>query len=194
MADDGAERLVNTIVDDARTAAAAIEKEADDSVDATRDRLERDRAELRAATVKRAETSRRAILDRERVNAELEGRKLLLKKRRELLDRAFDAAYAQLIAMDGVSRQNLILRTLMTEADGGETVCPAACDRDAAAEAIKRFAASSGKRAVTLGENADIEAGFILRAEGYVKDCSFAAILNSVREGCEPSVAAALFG
>ncbi len=196
MADIGAERLINSILDDARAAAAATEADAATAIAQINTRLEQDKSDIRTASARRAEAVHASILDRERINAELDGRKLLLQKRRRLMDRAFDEAYASLCSLSGDERYALIRRTLIAEAEGGERVRPAGCDttlvKRAVAE-INPMLAEQGKAPLTVGGTADIEAGFVLVSDRFVKDCSFASLLAAVREDCEPDVVSVLF-
>ena len=54
--------------------------------------------------------------------------------------------------------------------------------------------AQSGRAPLTIAPaDADITGGFILKAAGYEKNCSFAAVLREVRAAEESAVAGILF-
>ena len=81
---------------------------------------------------------------------------------------------------------------------GGEVIAPAQADREIVArllDAINQKLAAAGKAAVELGESVPgISGGFLLKSEGFEKNCSFEAVLRSVREDEETRVAQILFG
>ena len=94
-------------------------------------------------------------------------------------------------------RSALIKALLIREAEGGETIIPAARDeanvKSVLAE-VNAALAESGRAPLTIAPaDADITGGFILKAAGYEKNCSFAAVLREVRAAEESAVAGILF-
>ena len=183
----GAEKLINTIMDEARGHARQIEADAETRVKAINAKLEADRAELAAEFAERAETIRRDTVARAMTNAELESRKALLAKKRGLMDRAFSEAYKRICTLPEDKRSALLLKLLKTECEGGEVIRPA--PREDMAEVV-RLAGMD----LTLGEPEEsIRNGFMIEGKGFVKNCSFTAVLDTARERCEAEVAKLLF-
>ena len=82
------------------------------------------------------------------------------------------------------------MKLLQKEAEGGETVVPAAADR----ELIEKAVASLKSVNLTVSpEDAGIDKGFLLKGNGYEKDCSFRSILTLLRDLEETEVAKLLF-
>lgn len=137
------------------------------------------------------------IMERSRTNASLDARKYALAARRALVDEAFDEAYRKLVAIKGEERAALISKLLSREVEGGETVLPAKADEATAKAAVEKLnptLRAKGLAELTLGSATDkAEAGFILKAEGYEKNCSFASMLLDARTTSESEVAAILF-
>ena len=79
---------------------------------------------------------------------------------------------------------------LRAETEGGEAIVPAANDR----KAIESIVADMPERKLKISkDNASFEGGFLLLAEGYEKDCSFASLLKQIRGEEETNVFKLLF-
>ena len=187
----GAEKLVNTIMDEARAAAKKTEADSALAVAAVRQRLDEGRDEIRAEYAAKAESVRQDTIARALTNAELEARKSLLAKKRALMDRAFAEAYKRICTLPEDRRAALLKKLLLAECEGGETIHPAPREDMAGivAEVSKSFA-----EGLTLGDaDESIRNGFTVEGRGYYKNCSFTAVLEAAKEACETDVAAALF-
>ena len=138
-----------------------------------------------------------AAQEKSRTNAALDSRKYALKVKRALIDEAFALAAERMEQKSDAERSALIKALLIREAEGGETIIPAARDeanvKSVLAEANAALA-ESGRAPLTIAPaDADITGGFILKAAGYEKNCSFAAVLREVRAAEESAVAQILF-
>lgn len=162
-----------------REAILAIEAERDKQLNGQKKTL----AGQRDAAVK-------SMIDGFGTRAALDGRKSALAKKRAVIDEAFSRAYDALLALDAAERGRICLGLLQREAEGGETVAPAAVDRAALQAAL----ATLKEKHLKLSEtDAPIDGGFLLLGKGYQKDCSFTALLDSVRDEEETAVAKLLF-
>ena len=132
MANDtnGLDALVERIISDARSDAEKTLKLAAEQSDEIRRGAEKEAASVRLDGERKRLAAQNAVLERSRTNARLDGRKLMLKKKRELLDAVFDDAYGRFKAMDGDKRRVFLLGLLIREAAGGETVIAAERDRE----------------------------------------------------------------
>ncbi|MDL2235816.1 hypothetical protein LJC07_06685 [Christensenellaceae bacterium OttesenSCG-928-L17] len=185
----GAEALVERILQEARDDAAASLKEAEEACERIRLDAVREAERTAAEATKRREDAVYAILDRSRTNAELSARKQALAKRRKVLDRAFDEAYSRLCELDEEQRARVCLGMLRREAEGGETVVPAARDR----KLIEQLLPKIDVKLVLSKEDAALENGFLLVGDGFEKDCSFLAVLRDIRTAEDANVSAILF-
>ena len=186
----GADRLIASIMEDAQAQADALEAQAAEEAAAIRKKLDEDREKLRKEFSERAEAERADTIRRAVTNAELEGRKELLAKKRELIDRAYSEAYDRLCGMQGAERDRILKKLLRTECEGGETICPASADR----EALSRLVGACGVPGLTLGNTqGGIQGGFVVKGSNFIKDCSFKALMESVRSETLERVAEILF-
>jgi V/A-type H+-transporting ATPase subunit E len=121
-----------------------------------------------------------------------EAQKLLLSKKQELINRAFDEAHARLEALNGTEAAELLSRMAAKEAAGAEEiVLPEKLrSQSASIEAgIKNQIAFTGK--ITFSDA--ISGGLILRRGGVEWNKTFAALIRQYREELEPAVVSALF-
>ncbi len=193
---NGLDALIERILADARKDAEATLSEAQREAQAVMERTDRQVDALKADYERRRIELASAILDTSRTNAQLEGRKAALERRRELIDRAFAAAFEKLCALTGQRRESLLSGLLIREAEGGETVRCAVRDRDVVDGLLQKVNAELSKRGLkplTLGENAPVTGGFILTADKYEKNCSFEALLEDAKATYEGEVAGILF-
>lgn len=183
----GADKLINSILEDAQKEAAAIEAQAEAEVAAIRARLDEGREKLRDEFAERAAKEREDILKRAATNAELDGRKELLSRKRALIDEAYDKAFERLCAFRGEERRAVLKKLIEREASGTEELRPAAADR----EALSALVAGTGLR---LGANAEgISGGFMLVGDNFVKNCSFEALMEDVKSRTLEKAAKILF-
>lgn len=199
MADtnNNADRLIERITGAARDEAAVTLAKAREEIERNALIAQDEIFSIEKGAQARTEREREDILERSRTNAELDARKYALKARREVLDGAFEKAQGMLLALSGDQRRALFERLLASEAEGGESVAVAGADADLVFELINpanEKLQAAGKAALVPGGIAEgIAGGFILRAAGYEKNCSFEALLRDARAAYESEVAAELF-
>ena len=193
----GADALIGRILADAQaeadTALADADKEAERIALIAKDECFRIENETELKTKRLND----AAQEKSRTNAALDSRKYALKVKRALIDEAFALAAERMEQKSDAERSALIKALLIREAEGGETIIPAARDeanvKSVLAEVNAALAQSNRAPLTIAPADADITGGFILKAEGYEKNCSFAAVLREVRAAEESAVAGILF-
>ncbi len=186
----GTNKLVERILADARADAQRTSDEAEQSVRDLTAEGDKLRAEKAEEARRKREIAVSAVRDGCRTRASLEGRKDALRKKRAVIDAAFDAAYDKALAMDEQARKAVCRRMLQSEAEDNETVVPAKADRAALAALLDE---GCGGRLKLANEDAPIDGGFLLKGDGYEKDCSFASLMRQLRDDEETAVAKRLF-
>lgn len=187
---NGADKLITGIIEAARAEAQEIEDQAANEVAAIKAGLSADKERLKDEFALKAQAEREDVLKRAAVNAELDGRRETLKRKHELIDRAYSAAEEKLNSLTGKDREAILLKLLKKECSGFETVRPAEKDR----EALSALIASCGVEGLSLGAPAQgIDGGFLLEGKNYVKDCSFAAFMNEIKADTLKKTASVLF-
>lgn len=191
MNSNGANKLAERILSDARADAERTLSEARASADALRRESEARLQALSADYAAKREAAANALVEGSRTRASLDARKAALAKKRAVIDEAFVRAYQDMCALDVTARGAICRRILEAEAEGGETVVPAAADRDTIAAILRELPDAGLQLSDT---DAAIDGGFLLVGRSYEKDCSFRAILGMLRDSEETNVAGLLFG
>ena len=193
----GADALIGRILADAQaeadTALADADKEAERIALIAKD----ERFRIENETAQKTKRLNDAAQEKSRTNAALDSRKYALKVKRALIDEAFALAAERMEQKSDAERSALIKALLIREAEGGEMIIPAVRDEANAkgmlAE-VNAALAEAGRAPLAIAPaDADITGGFILKAAGYEKNCSFAAVLREVRAAEESAVAGILF-
>lgn len=186
----GANKLAERIVSDAEADRARILAESGETIAEIQLASEKTIASKMEDYAKKRDAAVCALLDGGRTRASLDARKTALTKKRSVIDDVFLRAYTAMLALDERKRTLICENMLSSRAEAGEIVLPSKADR----AGISALFAKGGFAELTLSnEDAKIDGGFLLRGKGYDKDCSFASLLNEVREGEETQVAKLLF-
>lgn len=188
-----------------------------------RQEAEAEAAEIMAAAREKAEKSAEAILKaaRERADAveqaavaeaeEIKRRKMLvaglevrkntLRRKREVLDEAFDLAMKRLCELPPDRYEALLTKLILSAVETGtEKLLVSEKDRamfdQGLLDRLNARLAESGRHAgLTLAkDSAGIKGGAIVLGEKSDVNASFEALLSLTREGAEREVAAILFG
>lgn len=193
----GADALIGRILADAQAEADAALADADKEAERIALIAKDERFRIENETVQKTKRLNDAAQEKSRTNAALDSRKYALKVKRALIDEAFALAAERMEQKSDAERSALIKALLIREAEGGEMIIPAARDEANAkgvlAEANAALAQSNRAPLTIAPADADITGGFILKAAGYEKNCSFAAVLREVRAAEESAVAGILF-
>ncbi|MGI6150903.1 MAG: V-type ATP synthase subunit E [Christensenellales bacterium] len=195
------EKILLKIRQEAEAEAAAIlaaakekaEQSAEAILEAARERAD---AIEKAAVAEAEEIQRRKML-----MTGLEMRKNTLRRKREVLDEAFDLAQKRLGELPQDRYEALITKLVLGAAETGtETLLVAQGDRarfeSGLLDKLNARLAEAGKQAgLTLSPTgANIQGGVIIEGKKADVNASFEALIGYVRESAEREVAAILFG
>lgn len=186
----GTNKLAERIVTDAQDEARAVLAEAQTAAQGIL------RESEKAVSVRKAELNSQknnavtSLVSGYQTRAMLDAKKDALRKKRVVIDSAFTLAYEAMLSLDTEKRKSICKSMLLSQAEGGETVLPAAQDRAAVAALI---AAMPDKKFTLASGTAAIDGGFILLGDGYEKDCSFRSLLSTIRDAEETAVYQLLF-
>ena len=186
----GTNKLAERIVTDAQDEARAVLAEAQTAAQGIL------RESEKAVSVRKAELNSQKnnavtnLVSGYQTRAMLDAKKDALRKKRVVIDSAFTLAYEAMLSLDTEKRKSICKSMLLSQAEGGETVLPAAQDRAAVAALI---AAMPDKKFTLASGTAAIDGGFILLGDGYEKDCSFRSLLSTIRDAEETAVYQLLF-
>lgn len=193
----GADALIGRILADAQAEADAALADADKEAERIALIAKDECFRIESETELKAKRLNDAAQEKSRTNAALDSRKYALKVKRALIDEAFALAAERMEQKSDEERSALIKALLIREAEGGEAIIPAARDEANAKGVLAEVNAAlseAGRAPLTIAPaDADITGGFILKATGYEKNCSFAAVLREVRAAEESAVAGILF-
>lgn len=193
-----AEAILLKIDEDARNAAAQTLEDAkrrsEELAAASQARMDK----ARAASVASAEVEADALAGRMRRMAELEDRKHILARKRELIAEAFASAREKLRGMEPAALRDFLLRLAMDSAEGGETlfvgeIAPEWCDAGFV-DALNAALAEKGRAPVRVAEERRAGVtGLALAREGMEMNLTIEAMLDAVRLDMESEIAGILF-
>lgn len=186
----GTNKLAERILTDAQEEARALLVEAESAATFIRHDGEKAVSVREAELNSQKESAIKSLISGYQTRATLDGKKDALRKKRAVIDAAFDRAYSAMLALGDEKRKAICLNLLKAQAEGGETVLPADADRVALTALVA--AMPELKLKVSSG-SANIDGGFILLGDGYEKDCSFKSLLATVRDAEETAVYQLLF-
>ena len=191
---NGIEKIIDKILEDARTYADKITAEAKTEAADIIAEAEKSAARLIDDARRHAEKEALDIEERARSSAGLAGRNTLLEAKNALIDRTFDMANHKVLSLDRDSYYALLASLLENAAadfpDGRYIMSVNAKDRDIAQLVIDGTAVD-----VMLSDyNAQIESGFILRRGNIEVNCSVEKIIVRLRHTLESDVCKMLFG
>ena len=131
--------------------------------------------------------------------AELDMRKALLATKRQAIDEAFDRALERMRAMDTATAREFVMRQLLENAGGTESIGFDARDEKvytpefvATVNAALKKAGKSGELRLAAERRA-IGGGFILKDGGAEIMCTYEAIMSQARSALEGDVLKLLF-
>lgn len=218
----GLDKIIEHILADAKEEARVILETAQKDCRAAAEQHAARAESLRAEIIEKAEAECEAIVAGAKSNAATTARNILLAKRAELIDRAFDEAKKEIKSTEFGKYPELLTALLtsalieeasaadttaaygdeVTEFDAYEVIFNEA-DRAAHGEtvvenarrAVQRHIGAERAAKLTLsGETADIEGGLILRYGNIEANCSLAMLIAQMRKELEQKISKTLFG
>lgn len=197
----GAERLQEKILEDARLQAAKniedAKKQADEIIKRARDEAAKKRDEIYSTAQREADERKNRLI----FAASLDARKKRLEAKQQMIEAAFDRALEKINTLPYDQYMNIILNMIVSSIrTGEEEIILSESDKmrmkdKLADEVNKRLSAKGMKAAVTVAEETrEINGGFILRTGDVEVNNSFETLIKMKRDELEPEVVKALFG
>ena len=197
---DGADRIVQRIMDDAETRAGEIIAEAEKISEKIITDARQKASSMQEQIMNQAKKSAAEQKWRIMGVAQLEARKNLLTAKQEMISQVFDQILDELIELDEQAYLSLMRELLLNLVEtGSEKVLCSARDKERIPREfwrdVNKELANKGKKGeLKLSEETrDIQGGFILLDEGVEMNCSFESLLEMKRDDLEPEVASLLF-
>ena len=197
----GLEKIEAKIISDAKNKANEIIKNARDEAGKITDDATREAEAYRTESMAKASAEGKRASERAVSAAKLEAKKLLLSAKQNIMDECFSKARQKILSMPLADYEELLIEWIITAADTGAEKLVLS-HNDAQRISLLRFiarinaklAAQGGKPGITLSEETiNAEAGFLLKRDDIVINCTLDAMLNSEREKLESELAAVLF-
>lgn len=150
-------------------------------------------ADFASKSEKQAIVDGEEIIKRRKIVAKLDCNKVMLSKKKELVDIIFKEAISTL-RKDKSKYITLISGMLERNADDGDCVVICEKDKDViTADLIAKVAKKCGKKLSLSMEYGDFDGGFILENERFDKNLSLSLALADIRENIEGQVVEILF-
>ena len=218
----GLDKIIERILADAKEEARIILETAQKDCRAAAEQHAARAEDIRTQIIEKAEAECEAIVASAKSNAATTAKSILLTKRAELIDRAFDEAKKEIKSTEFGKYPELLTALLtsalveeasaaattvaygdeITEFDTYEVIFNEA-DREAYGEtvvedarrAVQRHIGAERAAKLTLsGETANIEGGLILRYGNIEANCSLAMLIAQMRKELEQQISRTLFG
>ena len=201
MAINGVERIAERILRDAQTEAEGIRAIADENCGVIRAQYEKQAKDAAESIQEAAEKEADDIIRRMKGEADMKARTALLEEKQNQMQKAFDLAQQELLAMDEEKyRAFLVQLACKASVSGTEQLMLNEKDLGRFGEGlcddINAALREAGKKAeISLCEKpADIDGGLKLKDGSVETNCSIAALVAAAKERLTPEVAAMLFG
>ena len=218
----GLDKIIERILADAKEDARVILETAQKDCRTAAEQHAARAEEIRAEIIKKAEEECEAIVTSAKSNAATTAKNIMLARRAELIDRAFDEAKKEIKSTEFGKYPELLTALLtsalieeastaattaaygdeITEFDAYEVIFNEA-DRDAYGESVvenarraayRHIGAERAAKLTLSNEAADIEGGLILRYGNIEANCSLAMLIAQMRKELEKQIEKTLFG
>ena len=132
------------------------------------------------------------IVERRKIVAQLETKKITLKYKRALVDEAFDSVYEKLCSLGKKEYVAIVEKLLCENAETGDTVVLSG-DGKIGAHELEKMPVFSEKKLSMSDKAGDFTGGVKLIGKTCDKDLSFKSVLEEAKENYTSPVAAILF-
>ena len=190
----GTEAIINKIIADAKAKAEQILEQA--SVDSQQ---VLDNAKLECEQNSKALASKKqSIIDetisRRKTVADLDVKKIVLKAKKDAIDKAFVLAKEELVNLPSADYLKLVSSMIETFVEDGDVVTISAKDKDIITDnLVKDIASKKGVKLTLSKEYGDFTGGVILSNNGIDKNLTFDVELKVLREELETTIASMIF-
>ena len=191
---NGIENIIARITSEAEAEAARIISTAETEAAEISAEYEKKCAEKKEGILAEGEALAKEREARLRGGFELAARKELLAKKQELISRAFDEAKKKLSAQTGDELVETLSTLALRAANGGagEIILSSATRREYGEKVLAACAENKNIRLAV--ETREIGGGLILRDGTAEVNCSFAALVESLRDELSREISDILFG
>ncbi|MBA1334079.1 MAG: hypothetical protein HPY66_1563 [Firmicutes bacterium] len=192
---EGMERIRDSIIQEAKTQAASIIKEAEEKAGEQVEEAARKAQILKKARIEKAEVEAEEAARRMLSMAELEMKKDDLRAKQDLIDLAFSKALEKLKGYSKADYRKIMVSMLKNAGlSGEEEVVVAPRDREMFASGLlEEINNELGFNLQLSKDTRNIEGGFIVRSHGVEINNSFETLLRMERERIETEIADILF-
>ncbi len=188
------EAIIQKIIDDANTVVNANIAEANDTAGQILARAQRQVDKFIESNSGRTDRLYQEALERSQVVANLDVKKLLQGKKKEIIDMAFDEAL-DAIKADKKTYLALIEGMILSCCeDGDEVVVAMEDDKVITKKLIADLAKKSKKSLKKSDEFGDFKGGVILSSKNYDKNLTLELELSLIKEKIESNIDSILFG
>ncbi|MDE6472492.1 MAG: hypothetical protein K2L52_05640 [Clostridia bacterium] len=188
------EAIIQKIIDDANAVAGAKIAEANDTASQVLARAQRQVDRFNESNSGRTDKLYQEALERSQVVANLDIKKLLQGKKKEIIDKAFDEAL-DAIKADKKTYLALVEGMIMSCCeDGDEVVVAMEDDKVITKKLIADIAKKSKKSLKKSEEFGDFKGGVILSGKNYDKNLTLELELSLIKEKIESNIDSILFG
>lgn len=197
----GAEKIIEKIISDANEKAEEIIKKAKQDAESINEIAHKKAADMAKKADENAASEAQTVKQRAIASANMESKKLILKKKQELIEEAFETARKKIDTMDNESFEKLMISLMAKEAETGtETVIIAKKDQTRLSkdfiDKVNSELKSKGAASASLkfsDEQRDIESGFILQRGDIEINDSFDSLLRQKKEELSAQIVKILF-
>ena len=190
----GTEAIINKILADAKAKAEQILTQANVDSEAVLDNAKKECDK----NTNNVNAKKQAVVDetisRRQTVAELDVKKIVLKAKKDAIDKAFILAKENLVNLPSADYLKLVSSMIETYVEDGDTVTISAKDKDIITDKLVEDIASKKGVKLTLNkEYGDFIGGVILSNNGIDKNLTFDVELKVLREELETTIANMIF-
>ncbi|MDD6154159.1 MAG: V-type ATP synthase subunit E [Eubacteriales bacterium] len=195
MSDNGVEKITSRIIDEAEAQAAEIRKASDEQKQAALAEAGERAEKIVADAKEKGGADKVRVVARRQVVADIDGRNAVLKRKQELINRAFDEALEKITSLDRSEYLDFLVNTAKAAAsDGGEVIL----NKKDAGELGRTLVDTlnreiSGGKFTLSEETRDIRAGLFIRSGKVYYDGSVESMLRDSRSSLAAEAAGILF-
>ncbi len=177
----GKEKMIDDILQSAKTTAAAMVEEAEaeraDAETALRAELEKAKADSDAEAARAADSAYSGLVKL----GELEAGKIMLDARQRVVAAVYDGVRARITGAGDAEYLGLMHKLVVEACEDGDEVIPPKGDKRITAAWVKK-AATAAKKKLSLGKPEDISGGLILRNSKYDRALTVDEIVADLKE------------
>ena len=187
----GTQGIVERILSDARSEAAAIIEDAENKAAKTLAEASARAESLRQQTENEVAQKRKSIMEKRAADARLDGAKLLLKEKRKVVDTIYDEAHSRLLELSKEESLRLVASLLEAYAEEGDEIYFAKNFRYE--NEVEILPIVLEKKLCISSEKLPIDGGFVLKGKICDKDLSFKALLAADKDEYQAELARKIF-